>query len=69
MKIYFIRTIILLITFFVVFLATTVFFDTIERRTGYYDQGIQDSIDSDRYRCDDCAIIGVCSSLHVENCL
>ena len=43
MKVYFLRTVIILAIFVVAFLVTTIFFDTIERHTGYYDQGIADS--------------------------
>jgi hypothetical protein len=35
--------IILLVTFVVAFFVTTAFFDTIERHTGYYKQGLEDS--------------------------
>ena len=63
MKIYFLRTIILLTTFFVAFLFATVFFDTIERHSGYYDQGIQDSASVyERYSCSDCAAELLCYS-------
>jgi hypothetical protein len=37
------RSIILLVVFVVAFLSTTVFFDTIERHNGYYNQGIAES--------------------------
>jgi len=37
-----IRGIILLVTLVIAFLATTIFFDTLERHMGYYDEGIQD---------------------------
>ena len=38
-----IRGIVLLITLTVAFLVTTIFFDTLERHMGYYDQGLKDS--------------------------
>ena len=43
MRIYFLRTIVLLATFIVAFLVTTIFFDTLERSIGYYDEGLRDS--------------------------
>jgi hypothetical protein len=40
---YFLRTILLVVIFFVAFLVTTILLDTIDQCSGYYNEGRRDS--------------------------
>lgn len=43
MRLYLLRTGVILVTFIVAFLVTTIVSDSVDKHTGYYDEGLRDS--------------------------